>query len=195
MTDQEKNFILGEIIFAASNQEIKLWPCLGQTCSRSLIVFLSQPFVILLINFGCFWRTHLIKTCDEYTAWVEKLCMAAAKFLPSTWQWTIYFLRESESFFIGGWSLKKWKIATDIQLVKNWHLSTKVWQNLLFCPDCQPLDDVMQKSWEFWFWTKCKIRIYQFVERQLYKVLIDLWRFNWRDLQFKSACWYCYHWK
>ena len=70
MTDQEDIFNLGKIFFDDNNQERKSWACLGQTCSRSLIVFLSQLFVILLIIFGCFWRIHLSKTCDESTVWV-----------------------------------------------------------------------------------------------------------------------------
>ena len=67
MTDQEDNIILGKIVFDDNNQERKSWACLGQTCSRSLIVFLSQLFVILLIIFGCFWRIHLSETFDEST--------------------------------------------------------------------------------------------------------------------------------
>ena len=54
MTDQERNIILGENVFDDNNQEKKSWACLGQTCSRSLFVFLSQRFVILLIIFGFF---------------------------------------------------------------------------------------------------------------------------------------------
>ena len=65
MTDQEDNIILGKIVFDDNNQERKSWSCLGQTCSKTLIVFLSQLFVILLIIFGCFWIYHLSKTCDE----------------------------------------------------------------------------------------------------------------------------------
>ena len=60
MTDQEDNIILGKIVFDDNNQERKPWACLGQTCSRSLIVFLSQLFVLLLIIFGYFWRIHLL---------------------------------------------------------------------------------------------------------------------------------------
>ena len=48
MTDQEDKFNLGKIVFDDNNQERKSWAYLGQTCSRSLIVFLSQLFVILL---------------------------------------------------------------------------------------------------------------------------------------------------
>ena len=83
MADQYDNINLGKIVFDDSNQEKKSWARLGQTCSRSLIVFLSQLFAILLINFGCFWRIHLPKTCDESTVWVGILCSAAGYILPS----------------------------------------------------------------------------------------------------------------
>ena len=73
MTDLEHKINLGEIVFDDNNQERKPWSCLGQTCSRSLIVFLFQLFVILLIIFGCFWRIRFSKTCDESTAWVGKI--------------------------------------------------------------------------------------------------------------------------
>ena len=54
MTDQEDNNNLGKIVFDDNNQERKFWALLGQTCSRSLIVFLSYFFAISLIIFGCF---------------------------------------------------------------------------------------------------------------------------------------------
>ena len=83
MTDQEDEVNLGKFVFDDNNQERKSWACLGQTCSRSLIVFLSQLFVILLIIFDCFWRIHLSKTSDESTVWVGFLCSAAGYILPS----------------------------------------------------------------------------------------------------------------
>ena len=83
MTDQEDNINLGENVFDDSNQERKSWACLGQTYSRSLIVFLFQLFVILLIIFGCFWRIHPSKPCDESTVWVRNLCSAAGYILAS----------------------------------------------------------------------------------------------------------------
>ena len=61
MTDQEGNINLGKTVFDDNNQERNSWACLGQTCSRSLIVFLSQLFVVLLVIFECFWRIHLSK--------------------------------------------------------------------------------------------------------------------------------------
>ena len=83
MTDQEDNINVGKIVFDDNNQERKSRACLGQTCSRSLIVFLSQLFVILLIIFGWFWRIHFSKTCDESTVWVGVLSNAAGYNLPS----------------------------------------------------------------------------------------------------------------
>ena len=83
MTDLEDNINLGKIVFDDNNQERNSWACLGQTCSTSLIVFLSQVFVILLIIFGCFRRIHLSKTRDESTVWVGILCSAAGYLLPS----------------------------------------------------------------------------------------------------------------
>ena len=83
MTELEDKINLDKIFFDNNNQERKSWACLGQTCSRSLIVFLSQLSFILLIIFGCFWRIHQSKTCDESTVWVGILCSAAGYILPS----------------------------------------------------------------------------------------------------------------
>ena len=88
MTDQEDSINLGKIVFDNNNQERQSWICLGQTCFRSLIVFLSQLFIILLIFFGCFWRIHLSKTCEESTVSVGILCSAAGYLLPSPRLWT-----------------------------------------------------------------------------------------------------------
>ena len=83
MTDQEENINIGKIVLDDNNQERKYWASLGQTCSRSLFVFLSKLFVILLNIFGCFWRIHLSKTCDESTVWFGILCSAAGYILSS----------------------------------------------------------------------------------------------------------------
>ena len=83
MLDRSDNINLDKIVFDDQNVERRSWSCLGQTCCRSLIVFLSQFFVILLIICGCFWRKHLAKTCDESTVWVGILGSAAGYILPS----------------------------------------------------------------------------------------------------------------
>ena len=81
MTVQEENINLGKPVLDDNNQERNLWACLAQSCSRTLIVFLSQLFEILLIIFDCFWRIHHSKTCDEPTVWVEPLYSAARDIL------------------------------------------------------------------------------------------------------------------
>ena len=74
MTDLEDKINLGKNVFGHINQEKKSWSYLGQTCSGSLIVFLSQLFVILLIIFGYFWKIRLSKTCDESTVFGLEFC-------------------------------------------------------------------------------------------------------------------------
>ena len=83
MPDHTDNINLEKIVFDDQNVERMSWSCLGQTCSRSLIVRLTQIFVILLISCGCFWRIHLAKICNESTVWVGRLCSAAGYNLPS----------------------------------------------------------------------------------------------------------------
>ena len=83
MPDDTDSINLDKNVFDDQNVERRLWSCLGQTCCRSLIVFLSQFFVILLIVCGCFWRMHLAKTFNESTVWVGILCSAAGYILPS----------------------------------------------------------------------------------------------------------------
>ena len=77
MTDQEDNISLGKIACADNNQKRTTWACLGQTCSRSLNVFLSQLFVFLLNMFSCVWRRNLPKFFDDNTVCVGILCSAA----------------------------------------------------------------------------------------------------------------------
>ena len=83
MTELDDKINLDKIVFDENNQDRKSWSCLGQSGSRSLIVFLSQLSVILFIIFGCFWRIHLSEICDESTVWVGIPCSAAGYILPS----------------------------------------------------------------------------------------------------------------
>ena len=71
MTDHTDNGLnLGNFVFYDNNQERKSWKCFGQTCNRSLVDFLSQFFVILLILACCIVRITLAKTCEETTVWI-----------------------------------------------------------------------------------------------------------------------------
>ena len=52
MTDQEDNISPGKNVFDDNTHNKKMWIYLGQTCSRCLILLLSQIFVILLFIFN-----------------------------------------------------------------------------------------------------------------------------------------------
>ena len=43
--------------------------------------------------------------------------------------------------------------------------------------------------------SRCKLWFYRFVKKERYKILINLWRFKWKKLWFKSICWYCCCWQ
>ena len=59
-TDNGLNLI--NFVFDDNNQERQSWKCFGQTYNRSLVVFLSQFFVILLILACCIVRITLAET-------------------------------------------------------------------------------------------------------------------------------------
>ena len=125
MTDLEDNINLSKIVFDNNNQERKSLACSGQTCSRSLIVFLSQLFVILLIIFGCFWRIHLSKLVTNQLFGLEFCAARQDAFYPHQAYEKVIFYKDSSLFLIG-WSIRNWKIAAYLQLAKNWNILTIV---------------------------------------------------------------------
>ena len=50
MTELEDKFNQDKIVFDDDNQEKKSWSFLGQACSRSLIVLLSQLFSHFIVH-------------------------------------------------------------------------------------------------------------------------------------------------
>ena len=125
MTDQEDNINLGKTVFDDNNQERKSWACLGQTCSRSLIVFLSQLFVILLIILVAFGEFTFQKLVTNQQFGLEFCAVQQDTFYPHQGYEQVYFYKKSSLYFIG-WSFRNWKIAAYLQLVKNWNILTKV---------------------------------------------------------------------
>ena len=147
MTDQAKNINLGKIVFDDNNQERKSWNCLGQTCSRSLIVFLSQILSFCWLSLVAFGEFTFEKLVTNQQFGLESCVLRQDTFyLHQDYEQTITY-KKSCLYFIG-WSLRNWKNAAYLQLAKNWKISTKVWQNLLFYQHSQPLYDVMQKEIE-----------------------------------------------
>ena len=84
MTEHTDNGLnLGNFVFDDNNQERQSWKCFGQTCNRSLVVFLSQFFVILLILACCIVRITLAETSEETTVWIAILSSTVGYILPS----------------------------------------------------------------------------------------------------------------
>ena len=79
----DKGLNLGNFVFDDNNQERQSWKCFGQTCNRSLVVFLSQFFVILVILVCCIVRITLATTCEETTVWIAILSSTVGYIFPS----------------------------------------------------------------------------------------------------------------
>ena len=116
MTDQEDNINLSRIVFDGNNQERKSWACLGQTCSRSLIVFLSQLFVILLIIICCFWKIHLSKLVTNQLFGLEFCAVRQDTFSPHQDYEKVIFSTKNRDFV----SLVGTSEIGKSQLVYNW---------------------------------------------------------------------------
>ena len=84
MTEHTDNGLnLGKFVFDDNNQERQSRKHFEQICSRSLVVFLSQFFVILLILACCVVRITLAETCEETTVWIAILSSTVCYILPS----------------------------------------------------------------------------------------------------------------
>ena len=63
----EKPVNLGNFVFDEENHERNPWKLFGRTCNRSLLAFLCQFFVIVLMRVCAIVRTMLSTTCEETT--------------------------------------------------------------------------------------------------------------------------------
>ena len=53
---------------------------------------------------------------------------------------------KKSNLYVFGWSVRNWKSAAYLQLAKNWIISTKIREKLLFYQHSQPIYNVMQKE-------------------------------------------------
>ena len=79
----DKQLNLGNFIFDEENHERKSWKFFGRTCNRSLLVFMCQFFVRVLILACAIVRIMLSTTCEETTVWVAILSSTVGYILPS----------------------------------------------------------------------------------------------------------------
>ena len=74
MVDQyDKPVNLRSLFMMKKNHERKSWKLFGRTCNRSLLVFLCQFFVIVLMLACAIVRIMLSTTCEETTVLVAIL--------------------------------------------------------------------------------------------------------------------------
>ena len=130
MADQESNINLDKIFFDDNNQERKSWACLGQTCSGSLIVFLSQILSFCWSSSVALGEFTFQKLVTNQLFGSDFCAVRQDTFYRHQDYAQINFHKKSSLYFIG-WSFRNWKIAASLQLAKNWKNSTKVLQNLL----------------------------------------------------------------
>ena len=191
MNDQEDKNHLGKNEFDDNDQERRSWDCLGQTCSWPLLVFLW--FCSLsLVAFEEFIFRKLVT--NQLFGW--KFCAGQQDtFYPHQNYEQVSLYKKSRLFIIGR-CIRDGKATTCLQVTLKWNFLTKTWQKLLFL---STLSDTLwcyaKRNWKSRVCSRCKFWVYRFVKKQRYKLFVNLWRFMWRDLQFKSICWYCYCWQ
>ena len=84
MVDQyDKPVNLGNFVFDEENLERKSWKLYGRTCNRSLLVFLCQFFVIVLMLVCTIVRIMLSAKSEETTVWVAISSSTVGYILPS----------------------------------------------------------------------------------------------------------------
>ena len=72
-----------------------------QTCSRSLIVFLSQLFVIFVIIFGCFGKFTFQKIVTNQMFGLDICAVRQDTFRPNQDYEQVNFYNKSSLYFIG----------------------------------------------------------------------------------------------
>ena len=79
----DKQLNLGNFVFDEKNHDRKSWKFFERTCNRSLLVFMCQFFVLILILACAIVRIKKSTTCEKTTVWVAVLSSTVGYILPS----------------------------------------------------------------------------------------------------------------
>ena len=195
MTDQEDNINLGKIVFDDKNQERKSWACWDKPVPDRWLCFCPNFLSFCWSSLLAFGEFTFQKLVTNQLFWLEFYAVRQDTFYPQQYYEQVNFYKKSCLYFIG-WTFRNWKIAASLQLAKNWKVSTKVWQNLLFLSTFSTsLRCYAKRNRKSRVCAWSKLWIYWFVKKQRYKVLVNFWRFMWSELQFKGLCWHCHSWE
>ena len=105
-----------------SDRWLCFWPNFLSFCWSSLVAFGKFIFQKLVTNQLCGLKFRVVQQDTLY---------------PQQDYEQVKFYKKSSLYFIG-WSIGNLKDAADLQLVKNWDISTKVCENLLFVKTFPP---------------------------------------------------------
>ena len=131
MNDQEDNNILGKIVFDDNNQDRKSRSCLDKPVPDRWLCFCPNILSFCwssLVAFGEFTSQKLV---TKQLFRLEFCAVRQDTLYPHQDYEQVNFYKKSSLYF-NVWSIRNWEVAADLQLAKNWNISTKVWQNLLF---------------------------------------------------------------
>ena len=79
----DKQLKLGYFVFDEENHERKAWKFFVRTCNRSLLLFICQFLVIVLIIACAIVQIYLSTTYEETTVWAAMLSRSVGNILPS----------------------------------------------------------------------------------------------------------------
>ena len=141
------------------------------------------------------WIFHLSKVFDESTICVGFFNSADGYNSPSPRLWISWFLRRTASVY--RWSFRPRRVIHKFSTLgpKMERLNKNLTENTFLSTFATTLRCYAEKLWQTRVCSRCKLWNHRFVKKQRYKVVVNLWLFMWRDLQFKRVGWYCNCWK
>ena len=165
MPDHTDKINLDEIVFDNQNVERRSWSCLGQACSRSSIVFLSQFFVILLTTCSCFGVYIWPRLVTNLKFGLESCAAQQDTFYLHQSYEQVNFYKKPH-FYISGWTERFWQNVLDTWVFESWNILTQVWQNLFFLSTPPTtLICYAKRNWHSWVCSRCTLWIYQVFEK------------------------------
>ena len=120
-------FTQGRIVFDDNNQKRSSWSWLGQSCSRCLIVFLSQLFPFFWYSLVAFGDLFFQKIATNQLFGWNFCVVRLGTFHPRQDYEQLDSYQKSGPYVIAG-SVRDKKVIYFSQLVQNGKISTKLWQ-------------------------------------------------------------------
>ena len=144
MNDQEDKINLGEIFFDNNNLKRNSSVCLGQTYSRTLIVFCPSFFKFFWLYLVAFEEFIFQKPMTKKLSGWDFCVVQHGTFYPQEDHEQVNFNKNFYLLIIG-WSVRDVKVTIYLQLAQNLNSAMKIRQNWIFYQHFQPLYDFLQR--------------------------------------------------